>query len=63
MDVEELGPALLVFGKRIKAANAELNKDRATVKVLVASDFEHKCFNINFEIIQTIWEQLRDFID
>ena len=51
MDVEELAPALLAFGKLIRAANAELNKSRARVRVLVASDFEHKCFNINFEVV------------
>ena len=35
MDVEALAPALLAFGKLIRAANAELNKDRARMKVLV----------------------------
>jgi hypothetical protein len=62
MDVEALGPVLVSFGKLLKAANAEFNQDRASIRVVVSSEFEHKCFNINFEAIQTIWEQLRDFL-
>ena len=38
MDVEALAPALLAFGKLIRAANAELNRDRATMRVLVDSN-------------------------
>lgn len=63
MDVDALGPALVAFGELIRAANAEVNKDKASVKVLVASDFEHKCFNINFEVIQTILQNIKDFLD
>jgi hypothetical protein len=63
MDVEALAPALLGFGKLLRASNAELNHDRAAVKVVVASDFEHKCFNINFELIQTFWSEITDFLD
>jgi hypothetical protein len=44
MDVEALGPALLAFGKLIRETNSEINGDRATVKVLVVSDFEHACW-------------------
>ena len=63
MDVEALGPALLAFGKLVKAANAELNKDRSAMKLVVASDFEHKCFNINFEVIQTAVEYAKTLLD
>ncbi len=48
MDVEQLGPALQAFGKLIREANAQLNGKKATVRVFVVSDFEHRCFNINF---------------
>jgi hypothetical protein len=63
MDVEALAPALLAFGRLIRAANAELNKDRAAVRVLVDSEFEHKCFLINFDVIQTVLDQIKDFLD
>jgi hypothetical protein len=33
------------------------------VKLIVASDFEHKCFNINFELVQTVLHTLRSFLD
>src|SRR5437016_2680171 len=62
MDVEALAPALLGFGKLLRAANAELNRNRAGVKVVVASDFEHRCFNISFELIQTFWIHITDFL-
>ncbi|MDN4982380.1 hypothetical protein QY049_03970 [Bradyrhizobium sp. WYCCWR 13022] len=62
MDVQELGPALLAFGRLVREANAELNGKRATMKVLVQSDFEHKCFNINFEIVQTILDHIVGFL-
>jgi hypothetical protein len=63
MDVEALAPALLAFGKLIRAANAELNQKRATMKVLVDSEFEHKCFLINFETLQTILDTAKDFLN
>jgi hypothetical protein len=63
MDVESLAPALLAFGKLIRAANTELNQNRATMKVLVNSEFEHKCFLINFETLQTILDQVKDFLN
>jgi hypothetical protein len=62
MDVETLAPALLAFGRLIRESNTVLNRDRATVKVLVASDFEHKCFNVNFEVIQTILQKMHSLL-
>jgi hypothetical protein len=62
MDVEALAPALLGFGRLMRAVNADLNKDQAKVKVLVESEFENKCFNINFELVQTLLETVRDFL-
>lgn len=62
MDVQQLAPALLAFGKLIREANTEINGKRAQVKVLVVSDFEHKCFNINFEVLQTIFQTLKTML-
>jgi hypothetical protein len=62
MDVETLAPALLAFGRLIRESNEVLNHDRATVKVLVASDFEHKCFNVNFEVVQTILQKMKGLL-
>jgi len=62
MDVEALAPALLAFGRLIRESNAVLNQNRATIKVLVTSDFEHKCFNVNFEVVQSILQHLKTLL-
>jgi len=62
IDVEELAPALVAFGRLIREANAQLNGKKAKVKVLVTSDFEHKCFHISFEVIQNILHQIATFL-
>jgi hypothetical protein len=62
IDVQALAPALLAFGKLIREANAEFNGKKSTAKVLVVSDFEHKCFNINFEVVLSLYEQLKTLL-
>jgi hypothetical protein len=62
IDVQILAPALLAFGKLIREANAEFNGTKSTAKVLVVSDFEHKCFNINFEVVVNLYEQIRTLL-
>lgn len=63
IDVEALAPALLGFGQLIRESNAVLNGNRARVKILVTSDFEHKCFQINFEVLQTAIQKLKSFLE
>jgi hypothetical protein len=62
IDVQSLAPALLAFGRLIREANAEFNGKRSTAKVLVVSDFEHKCFNINFEVVLSLLEQIKTLL-
>jgi hypothetical protein len=62
IDVDTLAPALLAFGKLIREANREFNGKSAKANVLVVSDFEHKCFNINFEVVLTLLEQAKALI-
>jgi hypothetical protein len=59
IDVQALAPALLAFGRLIREANTEFNGKRSTAKVLVVSDFEHKCFNINFEVVVSLFQQIQ----
>jgi hypothetical protein len=59
IDVEALAPALLAFGRLIREANSELNGNRSKSKVLVNSDFEDKCFHIDFDVIVSYADQLK----
>jgi len=59
IDVQTLAPALLAFGRLLREANSEFNGKKSTAKVLVVSDFEHKCFNINFELVVSLYEQVK----
>jgi hypothetical protein len=63
IDVENLAPALLAFGKLIREANIEFNGKKSTSKVLVVSDFEAKCFHVNFEVIVSALQQIRSLLD
>lgn len=58
LDVEALAPALLGFGRLIRESNSVLNGDKAKITVMVTSDFEHKCFHINFEVLQLVYEKI-----
>ena len=59
IDVEALAPALLAFGRLIREANAEFNGNRSKSKVLVSSDFEDRCFHIDFDVIVSYFEQMK----
>jgi hypothetical protein len=61
--VEDLAPALMAFGRLIREANAEFNGKKATAKVVVVSDFESKCFQINFEVIVSLFQHVKMLID
>ncbi|WP_428491786.1 hypothetical protein [Rhodopila sp.] len=57
MDVRDLAPAMLGLGQLFDAANTILNGDIARVKVQVKAT-EPGCFQITFEVIQTVGEHL-----
>ncbi len=62
MDVALLAPALLSFGEMIREANSIINGDASRVQVNVVSDFENKCFNINFQVVQTLYAQIKTLL-
>jgi hypothetical protein len=62
MDVADLAPALLALGELIKRANASLNGDTAKVNLVVQSDFEHKCFQVSLELVQSILSTIGSFL-
>jgi len=59
MDVAHLAPALLALSDLVKTANAYANDERAGIKVFVNADLEQKCFELNIELVLTIWEQAK----
>ncbi|MBK8456840.1 MAG: hypothetical protein IPL47_06800 [Phyllobacteriaceae bacterium] len=63
ISVDTLAPALLAFGRMMREANAQLNGKKSKAQVSVVSDFEHKCFNINFEVALTFLESIKTLID
>jgi hypothetical protein len=62
MDVADLAPALLALGDLIKRANANVNGDAAKVNLIVQSDFEHKCFQVSLELVQSILSTIGSFL-
>lgn len=63
MDVHDLAPALLAIGDLCKVANEALNGSAASVKVLVRADVEQKCFQLQLELVQTLYEQFTTLLD
>lgn len=62
MDVHDLAPSLLALGELCRDANNLLNGDAASVRVLVKADTEQKCFQLGFELVQTLYDQLTDLL-
>lgn len=63
MDVYALAPALLALGDLCRTANSIVNGDMASVKVLVRADIEQQCFQLQFELVQTLYEQVTALLD
>lgn len=62
MDVQDLAPALLAMAEIAKIANQKFNGDRASIKVLVNADIEHKCFQLDLSLVQSWIEQAKVLI-
>lgn len=62
IDVEQLAPALLALGEMVREANAVINGGRSKVKLLVKADHDNLCFDIGFELVQTIYRQIQTIL-
>ena len=62
MDVQDLAPALLAIAEIAKIANQKFNGDRASIKVMVNADIEHKCFQLDLSLVQSWIDQARVLI-
>lgn len=62
MDVADLAPALLGISNLCEVANRKFNGDQAAIKVLIATDHEHQCFQFDLNIVQTLWQQAQNIL-
>lgn len=62
MAVEDLAPSLLALGEVVRQSNYLLNGDAAKVKLIVTTDFEHKCFEVVLQVVQSTYESLVTFL-
>lgn len=62
IDVEALAPALLAYGRLIRAVNQDMNGSKSAAQVRVVSDFEHRCFNIHFDAIVSVYQQVQNLL-
>lgn len=59
MAVEDFAPSVLAFSELVKRANTLFNGDRATVRAMIDVDVDQHCFQFDFQIIQSVWDQAR----
>lgn len=63
MDVADLAPALLALADLMKMANLYANGDRAGLRVKVNANLEQHCFELNIQLVMSIWEQAKLLLD
>jgi hypothetical protein len=59
MDIADIAPALLGISDLCRIANRRFNGDRAAVKVLIGTDTEHQCFQLDLHIVQSCWDAVK----
>jgi len=62
MDVADLAPALVALSDLCKLANRKFNGDKAAVQVLIGTDVEHKCFQFDLHVVQSIWDHTKTLL-
>jgi hypothetical protein len=63
MDVADLAPALLGISELCKIANRTFNGERAAVQVLIGADIEQQCFQIDLQVVQSLWDHAKNVLN
>jgi len=63
MDVTLLGPSIMALGQLCKEANKVANGERTAVRVVIHADVKGNCVTLRLEVIQSIWNAAKDFVD
>lgn len=63
IEAELLAPSLVATSKLLKEMNYEANKKSTECNLRIISEFERKCFNINFELITSIIDAAMPLIE
>lgn len=62
IDVQQLAPALLALAEIVQIANRKFNGDAAAMRVLVKTDVEQHCFQIDVHLVQSLFDQARTLL-
>ena len=62
MDVDDLAPALLSLSALIKETNHMVNGDRTNIKIVVNTDLEQNCFELNVELVMSILDNAKNLL-
>lgn len=62
IDVAHLAPSLLALSEIIKNANKLVNGDKAGIKVMVNANLEQNCFELNLELMWSVYEQAKSLV-
>ena len=63
MDVTVFGPSIMAFGELCKEANTVINEGRSSVRVVIYADIEGNCLTAKLEVIQSLWQGVKDLTE
>ena len=62
IEIDDLAPALLAIADLCKITNKRFNGERAVVKVLVKADLEQGCFELDLQLVVSIYESAKQVV-
>ena len=62
INVAHIAPSLLALSDLVRNVNDYANRGSTKVEVFISADIEQSCFELDIELVQTVWEQAKDFV-